>query len=88
MVHHAFFADKVITHRSTGFSPYFLLHGLDPVLPFDLFEATYLVEGFYSDMTSEELLSPHIQQLEKRPDNFHSAYTTLQKSRLHSNSSI
>ena len=59
-VHHAFFADKVITCRSTGFSPYFLLHGLDPVLPFDLFEATYLVEGFYSDMTSEELLSLRI----------------------------
>ena len=35
-------------------------------------------------MTSEELLSLCIQQLEKRPDDFHSAYTTLQKSHLHS----
>jgi len=83
-VHHAFFADKVITHRSTGFSPYYLLHGLDPILPFDLFEATYLIEGFYSEMTSEELLSLHIRQLEKRPDDFHDAFTTLQKTRLRS----
>ena len=35
-------------------------------------------------MTSEELLSLCIRQLEKRPDDFHSAYTTLQKSRLRS----
>ena len=83
-VHHAFFADKVIIRCSTGFSPYFLLHCLDPILPFDLFEATYLIEGFYSAMTSEELLALHIRQLEKRPDDFHSAYTTLQKSHLRS----
>jgi transposase InsO family protein len=83
-VHHAFFADKVITRRSTGFSPYFLLHGIDPVLPFDLFESTYLVEGFQSSMTTEELLALRIRQLEKRPDDIHAAFETLHQSRLRS----
>ncbi|KAI6146359.1 hypothetical protein BKA82DRAFT_125214 [Pisolithus tinctorius] len=83
-VHHAFFADKVTSHQSTGFSPYFLLHGLDPILPFDLFESTYLIEGFYSGMTSQELLAFHICQLEKREEDINAAFTTLQKSHLHS----
>ena len=39
----AFFADKITTSRVTGFSPYYLLHGVHPVLPIDLFEATFLV---------------------------------------------
>ena len=84
-VHHAFFADKVITRCSTGFSPFYLLHGLDPVLPFDLFEAMHLVEGFHSGMSSQELLALRIRQLEKRPDDVHAAFNTLYKSRLHSN---
>ena len=35
-VHLVFFADRVTTRRVTGFSPYYLLHGTHPVLPFDL----------------------------------------------------
>ena len=39
----AFFADKITTSCVTGFSPYYLLHGVHPVLPIDLFEAIFLV---------------------------------------------
>ena len=42
----ALFIDNVIVRRSTGYSAYFLLHGTDSVLPFDLWESTFLVEGF------------------------------------------
>ena len=56
-VHHAFFADKVTTRRATGFSPFYLLHGVDPVLPLDLLEATYLISGFSPNMSSSDLLA-------------------------------
>ena len=42
----ALFIDNVIVRRSTGYSAYFLLHGTDSVLPFDLWKSTFLVEGF------------------------------------------
>ena len=56
-VHHTFFADKCIVCKSTGFSLFYLLHRVDPVLPFDLTEATYLVHGFHSGIKTVELLA-------------------------------
>ena len=34
----AFFADKVSTNKVTGCTPFYILHGVQPVLPFDLTE--------------------------------------------------
>ena len=76
-VHHAFFADKVMTHQATGFSPFYLLHGIDPVLPLDLLEATYLISGFSPNMSSSNLLALQIKQLQKLPDDIDKAAETL-----------
>ena len=53
----AFFADWITTSKVTGFSPYYLLYSVYPVLPFDLTEATFLIQGFKMEMTSEDLLA-------------------------------
>lgn len=50
---------------------------MDPALPFDLFEFTFLVDGFYSNMTSIDLLVFRIQQLEKREEDLEKAAATL-----------
>jgi len=84
LLHHALFADKCITRRSTGRSPFYLLHGVEPVLPFDLTEATFLVEGFRKGMTSEDLLALRIRQLEKRDSDLEHAAAVLHQSRLRS----
>ena len=83
-VHHAFFADKVTVRRATNFSPFYLLHGVDPVLPFDLSEASFLVDGFTKNMATEDLLALRIRQLEKRPEDVEAAANTLKKNRLKS----
>ena len=83
-VHHAFFTDHITISHSTGFSPYYLLHGVEPVLPFNLSEMTLLVDGFHAGMERAELLALRINQLKKRPDDLRKAATTLRQARLKS----
>src|SRR6266481_2154235 len=81
-VHHAFFADRITTRQATGFSPFYLLYGTDPILPLDLLEATYLVPGFKPNMSTSDLLALQIKQLRKLPDDIDKAAETLHRSRL------
>ena len=80
----AFFADRVTVSRVTGFSAYFLLHGVHPVLPFDLADATFLVEGFRSGMSSVDLLVLRMRQLERRQEDISAAAKALAKARFKS----
>lgn len=79
---HALFADRITTRRATGFSAFYLIHGVHPVLPFDLTEATFMMEGFRSGLSAEELLALRIQQLEKRPEDLARAAAAIRLSRL------
>ena len=78
------FADRVTVSRVTGFSPFQLLHGTDPILPLDLAEATFLVEEFRRGLTTSELLVLRARQLSKHPDDVKRAAETLKKARFSS----
>lgn len=78
----AVFADRVTISSVTGYSPFELLHATKPVLPFDLTEATFLVEGFYSGMTTAELLALRIRQLQMHPRDIARAAETIRKARF------
>ena len=41
--HSVFWAECVTILKSTGLLPYFMVHGVEPLFPFDLSEATFLV---------------------------------------------
>ena len=81
---HALFADRITIRRATGFSPYYLLHGVHPVLPMDLREATFMVEGFRQNMSHSDLLTLRIRQLERRVEDIARAAKVLEQTRLHS----
>ena len=38
-----------------GYSPFYLAHGIEPVLPFDVTEATYLTPPLDAPMMTEDL---------------------------------
>lgn len=83
-VRNAFFSDRITINRSTGTSPFYLLHGVHPVLPFDLLEATALVEGFTSGMSRVDLLTLRMRQLEKKQEDLDKAAELLTRTRMRS----
>lgn len=78
----AVFADRVTVSRSTGYSPFYIIHGVHPVLPIDLFDATFLVEGYKSGMDSVELLALRMRHLERRAEDLSKAAHALKKARF------
>ena len=51
-------AERVTIQRATGYSPYRIVHGVEPIFPFDLAEATYLVPPVDAPMTRADLVCP------------------------------
>lgn len=65
-VHSVFWAERVTTRRSMGCSPFFAAHGVHPILPFDIAEATYLMPAPDAVMTSQDLIVHRAISLQKR----------------------
>ncbi|KAI0324830.1 hypothetical protein GY45DRAFT_1349210 [Cubamyces sp. BRFM 1775] len=78
----AFFADKVTARRSTGFSPFYVLYGTHPILPFDLVEATFMISNHQAGISTAELLALRIRHLEKHPKDIQKASDAIRRSRL------
>ena len=62
----AFWADRATTRQSTGHSPFYMAHGVEPILPFDLVQATFLVPDLIKPLSTTELLATRARQLQKR----------------------
>ena len=76
-----FWAKRVTIQKSTGYSPFYLAHGVEPLLPFDLAEATYLAPRMESIMTTEELIAQRAIMLQKRPQDLQRVREQVLKSR-------
>ena len=64
--HFVFWAERITILKSTGLSPYFMVHGIEPLFPFDLSEATFLVPVPDTDnITTPILIAWRAHQLQK-----------------------
>ena len=78
----AFWADRATTRKSTGYSPFYMAHGIEPILPFDLILATFLVPDLCHPLTTAELLATCARQLQKQQANLDDIQDRILKSRL------
>jgi len=74
-------AERVTIRKATGFSPYYMAHGVHPILPFDILEATYLSPTQDAGITTEELIALRAKQLSKRPEYIRDVQETVTKFR-------
>ena len=81
---YAFWAIRVTTKKATGHSPYYMTHGCEPLLPFDLAEATYLAPALAHTMTTADLLAARARQLEKREEDIEMMRQRVYKARKQS----
>jgi hypothetical protein len=79
-----FWAERVSIQKSTGYSPYYLAHGVEPLFPFDLAEATYLAQKMDGLMTTEDLIAQRAKMLQKRPEDLQRVRDQVVKARWES----
>lgn len=79
---HVFWADRITTRKSTGYSPFYLAHGIEPLLPLDLVEATFTLPDISALISTSDLISLRARQLLKRDEDLTVAHERLVNSRL------
>jgi hypothetical protein len=81
--HATMWAERVTIQRSTGYSPYRVAHGTEPLFPFDIAEATYLAPPLDS-MSTAELWAARARQLQKREEDLEMVKERVMKARYDS----
>ena len=75
-----FWAEQVTVRRSTGYSPYYMAHGVHPLLPFDIVEATYLAPTQDFGISTKDLIATRARQLSKRSEDLEAMQEIVTKS--------
>ncbi|KIN96548.1 hypothetical protein M404DRAFT_33154 [Pisolithus tinctorius Marx 270] len=87
VAHSIFWAKQVTILKSMGLSPYFMVHGVELLFPFDLAEATFLLPLSHDDatlLTTTELIAWHACQLQKHQDDLDQVRSNVLHTRFQS----
>ena len=83
--HSVFWAERVTILKLIGLSPYFMAHGIEPLFPFNLSKATFLVPVSVTDpLSTSGLIAWHAQQLQKHGEDFQSIKERILKAHFDS----
>ena len=66
--HSVFWVKCLTISKATGLSPYYIVHGVKPLLPFDLAEATYLLPSLDEPLMTVQLLGLCAKALQKQQE--------------------
>jgi hypothetical protein len=75
-----FWADRATTCKATGYSPFYMAHGVEPILPFDITMATFLVPDLVKPLATDDLIAARAWQLEKRQEDLSAIHDRILKS--------
>jgi len=85
VTHAVLWAERVTIHQATGFTPYFMVHGVEPIFPFDLTEGTFLVALLDQDtLSTMDLVTWRARQLQKRQQDLNNIKEKVLKARYQS----
>ena len=81
---HTFWADRVTTRKATGQSAFYMAHGVEPLLPFDITEATFMLPPITAKLSTSDLIGLRARQLAKRDEDLTKIHDNVVKSRFSS----
>ena len=76
---HVFWADRATIRRSTGHSPFYMAHRVEPLLPFDITLATFLVPNLTKPLDTTDLIATCARQLEMRKEDLDTIHDNVLK---------
>lgn len=79
-----FWAERVTVQRSTGYSPYYIAHGIEPIFPFDLAEATMLAPPVEGMVETHDLIATRAIALQRRQEDLDIIKKALHKAQISS----
>jgi len=82
VVPHVFWADQATICKSTGYSPFYMAHSVEPLLPFNITLTTFLIPDLTKPMTTDDLIATHARQLQAWEKDLSSIRDNIVKSRL------
>jgi len=62
---HIFWADHVTTWKATGYSPFYMAHGVEPLFLLNIIKATFLLPEITSKLDTTSLIATRAHQLAK-----------------------
>src|SRR5882724_13414816 len=79
-----FWADHVTICQLISYSPFFMAHGIEAVLPLDIAEVTYLLPPLNAPTSTEDLIAYCTQQLQKHTEDLLEMSARVMKARKQS----